>query len=115
MAENARTMPRWMVPFVWTIGIVVIYGIAPWALSLIGPRAGWADGSPGAWNFVGLVVTCAAFLMLLWCIALHFGRYGREVPLQSAPQFLLQRGPYRLSRNPLYIADSCILLGWAIY
>lgn len=35
--------------------------------------------------------------------------------MDSRPRFLLVSGPYKFSRNPLYIADSVILLGWAIF
>ena len=115
MSESRRTMPRWMVPCVWTVGLLVLYVIAPWLLSRLGVRRGWNGNVPGAWNMLGLVVTGAAFAVLLWCVSLHFARYQSRVPLQTAPQVLLQRGPYRVSRNPLYIADSLIVLGWAIF
>ncbi len=110
-----RSMPLWTVPFVWAFGLLVLYVVAPWALSLIGPRVGWAGGSPSAWNYLGIVLSAAAFAILLWCMSLHFARYQRRVPLDSAPRFLLLRGPYKFSRNPMYIADSLILLGWAVF
>ena len=112
---NPRTLPRWTVPFVWTAGLFILYGIAPWALSLIGPRYGWAAGGPSLWNILGLAFTTAGFCVLLWCIALHFRRYAARVPMDSSPRFLLVGGPYKFSRNPQYISDVTILLGWALF
>ncbi len=110
-----RSIPRWSVPIIWAIGLIVLYGLAPWALSFISPRFGWADDSPAPINRLGLIVIALAFALLFWCISLHFARYQGRVPWESRPQFLLVRGPYSVSRNPLYIADSLILLGWSIF
>jgi len=35
--------------------------------------------------------------------------------MSSSLRFLLVRGPYKLSRNPMYIPDFTILLGWALF
>ncbi len=108
-------MPRWSVPFVWALGLVVLYVIAPWLLSQVGPRLGWRGGTPSPWNLIGLALTAVAFSVLMWCVSLHFARYKAKVPMVSTPQFLLLRGPYRFSRNPMYISDSAILFGWAVF
>ena len=57
MPQNVRTMPRWLVPCLWALGILVLYVFAPWLLSLIGVRHGWTGGLPGPWNLIGLVIT----------------------------------------------------------
>ena len=31
------------------------------------------------------------------------------------PQYLLRRGPYRLSRNPMYAGEAVVWLGWALF
>ncbi len=110
-----RSIPRWSVPIIWAIGLIVLYVLAPWALSFIGPRFGWVGDSPALINFLGLILVALAFALLFRCISLHFARYQIRVPWDSRPQFLLVRGPYNVSRNPLYIADSVILLGWSIF
>ncbi len=112
---NPRAMPRWTVPFVWGVSLLVVYVIAPWGLSLIGPRYGWVGGAPSPWNMLGLALATAGFSVLIWCLSLHFRHYSTRVPMDSSPRFLLLRGPYKFSRNPMYISDFTILLGWALF
>jgi protein-S-isoprenylcysteine O-methyltransferase Ste14 len=64
---------------------------------------------------LGLGLITAGFSVLLWCISLHFKHYSTRVPMDSRPRFLLLHGPYKISRNPLYISDVTILLGWALF
>ncbi len=48
-----------------------------------------------------------------WCVwdFAHFGR-GTPAPV-DAPTKLVIRGPYRLVRNPMYLAVLAVILGWA--
>jgi len=101
--SNARTMPRWTVPFVWAVGLLILYGIGPWALSLVGPRHGWAAGSPGPWNMLGLGLITAGFSVLLWCISLHFKHYSTRVPMDSRPRFSPPPRPLQdLTKPPVH-------------
>jgi protein-S-isoprenylcysteine O-methyltransferase Ste14 len=52
-------------------------------------------------------------LLLLWCVR-EFAIAGRgTLAPWSPPQQLVVTGPYRFSRNPMYIAVLVMLLGWA--
>lgn len=31
------------------------------------------------------------------------------------PESRIARGPYRFSRNPMYVCEQAVLLGWTIY
>jgi hypothetical protein len=61
-------IPRWAVfalaPLVWLVAIPVVHGVVPWAISLLGPWYGWADGSPAVWNLIGLVPVAAGAVVL---------------------------------------------------
>jgi protein-S-isoprenylcysteine O-methyltransferase Ste14 len=70
---------------------------------------------PGLPNLLGLAITGGGVFLLLWCIKLHVTRYSTLSPVDSYPPFLLVGGPYRFSRNPMYIADVAIWLGWALF
>jgi protein-S-isoprenylcysteine O-methyltransferase Ste14 len=62
---------------------------------------------------MGLGPLVVGALLLLWCAReLHVAGRGTLAPW-SPPQRLVATGPYRFSRNPMYIAVILMLLGWA--
>jgi protein-S-isoprenylcysteine O-methyltransferase Ste14 len=70
---------------------------------------------PSLPNFVGLTLSGGGVFLLLWCTSLHINSYSNLPPTDAYPPFLLVDGPYRFSRNPMYIADVAIWLGWALF
>lgn len=46
---------------------------------------------------------------------LHFGTAREGWKLELKPQYLLVTGPYRYTRNPMYLGGIGIWLGWAIF
>jgi protein-S-isoprenylcysteine O-methyltransferase Ste14 len=91
-----------------------VHGVIPWAVSLLTPRYGWVSGRPGPWNLLGLVPVIAGVACLVWVMVNHITRTPERVVLGSTPGYLLERGPYRFSRNPMYVAELALWLGWAI-
>jgi protein-S-isoprenylcysteine O-methyltransferase Ste14 len=48
-----------------------------------------------------------------WC-AWAFARHGRGTPAPiDAPNRLVTQGPYRYTRNPMYVGVLMVILGWA--
>lgn len=35
--------------------------------------------------------------------------------MSLVPEHLIAKGPYRVSRNPMYVCEQAVLLGWATY
>jgi protein-S-isoprenylcysteine O-methyltransferase Ste14 len=62
---------------------------------------------------VGIPISLIGTALLLWCVRDFFvvGR-GTLAPW-APPERLVSIGPYRLSRNPMYVAVLIILIGWA--
>jgi protein-S-isoprenylcysteine O-methyltransferase Ste14 len=60
----------------------------------------------------GLLMALAAGLGA-WCLALFRGARTTYLPF-GAPQALLTAGPFRRSRNPLYVALGLVLAGFAL-
>ena len=112
-------MPRWMAVilalFVCLIVIPLAHGVVPWAMSRLMPRYGWENGAPGIWNWLGLVPVTIAVALLIWILVLGIAESPDRVRLGLTPPCLLVRGPYKLTRNPMYVAELGLWLGWALF
>ena len=61
----------------------------------------------------GAVVAAVGVVVLLWCVGeFHSAGKGTLAPW-SPPKTLVTTGPYRWSRNPMYIGVILTLWGWA--
>jgi len=49
---------------------------------------------------------------LAWCFLTHYAP-GETVPVSLVPERLLTAGPYRFSRNPIYLSEQAMWLGWS--
>jgi len=63
---------------------------------------------PAAW-----LVVLAGSSLLLWCVREFYVAGRGTLAPWSPPRSLVTSGPYRLSRNPMYIGVIVVLLGWA--
>lgn len=117
--RNRPTAPRWLVIilslFVGLIVIPIAHGFVPWAISTWMPRHGWHNGLPGIWNWLGLIPVSIAVVLLIWILAAAIPQTPTHVEVGLTPQVLLTHGPYRLSRNPLYVAELGSWLGLAFF
>lgn len=99
----------------WVVGIPFFHGVVPWWISLLGTRRSWVEGRPGTWNLVGLIPILAGAACLAWILALHFEKAPEGWAIEATPRYLLTRGPYSYSRNPIYVTYGPIWLGWAAF
>ncbi|GMG82217.1 isoprenylcysteine carboxylmethyltransferase family protein [Paralimibaculum aggregatum] len=90
-------------PPVWLLGFMA----AAWGVArLSAPLGGWA-----VWPGVALVA--AGLALAVWA-ALEMRRRGTTVMPHAMPDALVASGPFRLSRNPIYLADLAVLAGWSL-
>jgi protein-S-isoprenylcysteine O-methyltransferase Ste14/pimeloyl-ACP methyl ester carboxylesterase len=68
----------------------------------------------GPFSPIGLIPLVAGIALLFWCIRdFYVVGKGTLAPWQP-PKRLVTTNLYRFSRNPMYVAVTLVLLGWAI-
>lgn len=76
-----------------------------------------ADIIPQPYNLVGVLLIPVGMLLVAWAnyALLHIGKIGlrNREPMQR-PSTLVLAGPYRFSRNPIYLGVLLMLLGLVI-
>jgi protein-S-isoprenylcysteine O-methyltransferase Ste14 len=96
---------RALVAFLALPGVVAFLG----PLLLLGPGA----GTPPS-NWLGVVLLAVGTVLLLACVREFYVAGRGTLAPWSPPAELVVTGPYRRSRNPMYVAVLLILSGWAI-
>ena len=103
-------IPPWLSAFI----TLLVYGLGPWALSLLSIRHGWSAARPGIVNLLGLIPVAAGAAGLFWIQRLHFTQ-PPGVKLALSQDYLLTQGPYAFTRHPMYLSELVILLGWSLF
>ncbi len=88
-------------PPLWLLACLVLTWISPWGLP-------W-----GAAFWPGIVILGAAALLTIAALA-EFARARTTVIPHQTPGALIKSGIFRWTRNPIYLADVLILLGFAL-
>ena len=65
-----------------------------------------------AWPALALLLPGVA--LHLWCVREFYVRGQGTLAPWDPPRRLVASGPYRVSRNPMYLSVTLVLLGWAI-
>lgn len=73
----------------------------------------WLARLPPRWP-LGLVLVALGTLALLWCVRDFYVSGKGTLAPWAPPQELVVVGLYRYSRNPMYLAVTVVLLGWAL-
>lgn len=91
-------------PPVWLLGAMV----ASWLLGLVPILTFGAFGSA-----LGGLLVAVSLAFILWS-AWYFWRKRTPIEPHHAPKALIVEGPYRMSRNPIYLALVVIAAGVAL-
>lgn len=112
-----KRIPRPAGVLVWSLGAVAMYAVVPFQLSRLGDRARPQQRTASTMGGAGLLTVAAGAALMTWALAAHYQAAPQGWALDSwlTPRYLLRRGPYRLSRNPMYAGEAVVWLGWALF
>jgi protein-S-isoprenylcysteine O-methyltransferase Ste14 len=103
-ADTARVIVR--PPLAW--GLAVIAGLA---LNWVVPLPFLPAGLPGGW--LGAMLFILALALVAWAIV-TMTTAGSNVPTSLPTTTIVDSGPYRLTRNPIYLGMFVGLIGLAV-
>jgi len=86
----------------------------PGLIAYAGPLAlGLTAAAPVRHPVAGALLAVMGTLLLLTCVREFYVNGRGTLAPWSPPQQLVMSGPYRYSRNPMYLGVLIILAGWA--
>ena len=103
-SETARVLVR--PPIAWAVAV-----IAGFALDWLEPLPLVPDDLPA--GLLGAVVFMLALALGIWAVD-TLTRAGTNVPTNRPTTTIVESGPYRFTRNPIYLGMFGVLIGLAI-
>ena len=92
-------------PVIYVLFLAVAW-LLEWLIPIALPQNLWT-------HYIGWGLIDAGVLLMLWAGLLMLWRKTTVNPY-GKPARLLEEGPFRISRNPIYLADSLIYCGIAL-
>ena len=65
------------------------------------------------YKYIGILLICAGILLNLWADRLFKHKQTTVKPFEKS-SFLIEEGPFKFSRNPMYLGMAAMLLGMSI-
>jgi protein-S-isoprenylcysteine O-methyltransferase Ste14 len=93
-------------PLIW--GLTVFFGVL---LDWFVPLPFLPTGVPAAW--IGAIVFMLGVALFAWAIV-TISRAGSNVPTNQPTTTIVESGPYRYTRNPIYLGMFLGLIGLAV-
>jgi len=97
------------------IGLLAISFIIAWLLLRFDKVfLDLANYRSSLWISIGVIVIIVGLVIRLWA-SYTFYSHGLKVLALKPQHQIVQSGPYKYSRNPLYIGIILIFLGWVLF
>jgi protein-S-isoprenylcysteine O-methyltransferase Ste14 len=90
---------------------LVLPGMVAFALPI---WIGLSGGPPDRYPRAALAPLAAGVLLLVWCVREFYVAGRGTLAPWDPPRHLVVSGPYRFSRNPMYIAVITVQIGWCL-
>jgi protein-S-isoprenylcysteine O-methyltransferase Ste14 len=88
---------------------VVLPGLTAFIIPVI---IGWSSGQPTRHVALAITLILIGALILVWCVREFYVAGRGTLAPWARPRRLVTTGPYRLSRNPMYLCVTIVLAGW---
>ncbi len=94
------------------VAFLALPGVVAFAVPIV---VGLSGGHRARHLPIAITLLAGGTLLLLWCVReFYVAGHGTLAPW-APPQRLVTTGPYRISRNPMYVGVTTILLGWSAF
>jgi len=94
---------------------LLAFALLPGVVAFLVPLLlSWPALRDGPFNWIALVPLVLGTGLLVWCARDFYVRGKGTLAPWAPPRHLVDTGPYRVSRNPMYLAVTAILIGWAV-
>lgn len=94
---------------------LIAFALLPGIVAFLVPLLlAWPTVRAGAFHRAAIVPLALGLSLLFWCVRDFYVAGKGTLAPWDPPRHLVERGPYRVSRNPMYLAVTLILLGWAV-
>jgi len=95
--------------------IICIFGLLPRSAAELNDELGWPRWDSATGRVLGVTLFAASVGLVLYCSRL-FSRLGNGTPVPiNPPTELVVAGIYRFTRNPIYVGQVGVLLGYFLY
>jgi len=97
------------------IGVLLVGFVLAWLGTIVDSHLGISTFSSLPARAVGSMMSALGFLLRVWA-TVHFYSHSMRVISLKPQGTLITSGPYRFSRNPLYLGGNvCIFFGAALF
>ena len=93
------------------LAFAVLPGLVAYLVPLL---LAWSVLRIRTFQWLALVPLLLGTAVLMWCVREFFVRGRGTLAPWDPPRQLVATGPYKWSRNPMYVAVSVVLAGWAL-
>jgi protein-S-isoprenylcysteine O-methyltransferase Ste14 len=110
----SRRIRRSLAVVVTVAATATAHGVVPVAVARTGARHRPTARLPGSAQLLGLVPLLAGAGIVGSALAEHYQHEHGSIAISLTPDYLLRGGPYRYSRNPMYVGEAGMWLGWSV-
>jgi protein-S-isoprenylcysteine O-methyltransferase Ste14 len=103
MSSGARV--RLIPPVVYALPFALMWALQGWRP--------WTIGISAPWSVAGLALVISGIALMLWSFITLSRAHTTVIPWEQVST-IVATGPFRFSRNPIYLADAITYLGGSL-